>query len=204
MKNARLIRLLELAAVFAIAIMVVAALGGCKKSESTTTTAPGALTAKSALPLAMSAVETSAPDAKLLLVQSRDVINTTSTPVWQFLIGSPKTDTIYAVTVESGEANAQVYGTADLSAEEWAAVPSADEWKIDSDEAHTAALKALNDGTEETAYLMGFVTYVPKSNTSTNVKPMFWNISFNPDEITKAETNTVEVNVTSGEATVPK
>ncbi len=204
MTKARIIRFLEIAAIAIVAFAIVFALGGCKKSADSSETPPGALTAKSALPLAMSEISSGAPDAKLLLVQSRDIMTATSTPVWQFLIGSPKNNTIYAVTVESGEATSQLYGTADLPKEEWDAVPGVDEWKIDSDEAHKKALEVLKDGDAKTPYLMGFVTYVPKANADTNVRAGWWNISFDPKKITKATTNTVEVNYNSGEAVVAK
>lgn len=188
-----------------LAVALVAALGavlaGCK---STSKTPSGKLTAKQALPVAMSALSTSAPDGKMLIVQTADPINTTSTPVWDFLIGSPKSDKIYAVVVKDGKATASEYGTAKLSADEWKAVPGSDVWKIDSDEAYTKAIKAYPDGKPDTLYLMGFVAYVPKASSASTVKAMTWNVSFDPSTMSKATTSSVNVNATTGEVSIPK
>ena len=183
--------------------LVVAALVGCAGSKSAAPTAPPQTTAKAALTAAMSAVATQAPDGKILVVQTAQPVTATSTPVWEFLIGSPKTSLIYAVQVQGAQARAQPYGKANFTPAEWASVPANDKWKIDSDTALEKALAIYPNG-KGAAYLPGFVTYLPKSAKDTAARPMKWIITFDPASKGSAATSTVDVDVTTGEATLAK
>lgn len=204
MTDARKARILKGAFTIALAVVLGATLGGCKKSTTTTTPAAGQ-TAQQALKVAQSAVATVAPDSKLLVVSTAGVV-ATEAPVWQYLLGSPKNDTVYAVIVAQGKTEqASEYGKANLSATEWAAVPAPGEWKIDSPDAHAKALAAYSPGTNSTPYTMGFVTYIPQQSTQTDTKPMTWVVTFDPASMnSKVTTSTVYVNATTGAVTVPK
>ena len=177
---------------------------GCSGSKTASTpTAPAQITAKQALPIAMSALATTAPDAKLLVGQSAQPITATSTPVWEFLLGSPKTDVVYAVIVMGGKGQAQEYGKAGLTADEWAKVPSVDAWKVDSDVAHQKAITVYSNG-KNAAYVMGFVTYVPAKAKTPDSKPQIWVVNFDPASIGHATTSTVDVSMTTGAASLAK
>ena len=186
--------------VLAVALVVSfsAVLVGCGSKAKTTV--PAATTAKGAFDIAKSTLATTAPDAKLLVVQTGSVVTSTAAPVWQYLFGSPKTDTVYAVTVQSGAATATPYGSAGLKAAEWNAVPGIDVWKVDSNEALQKALAAYPNATVATAYLMGFVTYTPKASTS-GTKAMVWDVTFDPATLGKETTSTVHINATTGAVT---
>jgi hypothetical protein len=144
-----------------------------------------------------------APDAKLLLLQMADATTPTSTPVWVYLFGSPKSDKTYVVYVDQGNAMpATEYGTAGLSADEWKKVPSEDTWKVDSDEAYDKALEASGAKGDPLAFFMGLQTYVPESIAATaTVKPYIWYVSFDPGR-SGATTSTIEVNAKTGSTTV--
>jgi len=194
------VRLGKIVLAVALVVSLSAVITGCgKKAADTTPTAPKGKTAMDSLKAAQSTLSTTAPDAKLLVVQTGAVVTSTSAPVWQYLFGSPKTDTVYAVTVMSGAATATPYGTAGLSKTEWAAVPSVDKWKIDSDEALKKAMATYPNAKASTAYLMGFVTYTPKGAASAT-KPMIWDITFDPASLGKETTSTVNVDVATGAA----
>lgn len=182
-----------------VLLLALGAIAGCTKSSTPTTSS----SAKSAFTLAMSALSTAAPDGKLLVTQAADTLTPTSTPSWEFLVGSPKTNVIYAVTVKDGKAQFQEYGTAGLSAAEWDAVPSADAWKVDSPEARAKALTIYPNG-KSANYYMGFVTYVPKSAGDTTTKPMTWIVTFDPASQGSAPTTTVNVDVGTGAAAYAK
>jgi hypothetical protein len=186
-------------------LLFVGILAGCGTSGSTTTgTSPAdTQTAKKALAVAMSTLATTAPDGKLLVGQSGGAITATSTPTWSFLIGSPKSDKIYAVMVVNGKGQWQEYGSAGLSKTEWAAVPSTDAWKIDSNVAHANAI-ALHTDAKNASYILGFVTYVPKSAGATKTQAMKWFVSFDPASQGKASTSTVDVDMSTGAASFAK
>jgi hypothetical protein len=190
-------------------VLAIGAIAGCSSSSSTSgsssTATSTASSAKAAYNLAYAAVATTkAPDGKLLVCQAADTITPTSTPIWEFLIGSPKTNTVWAVLVQNGKADASEYGSADLSAAEWSAVPTSQAWKVDSPQARDAALKVYPNG-KDAAYFMGFVTYIPKSAQADNTsKPMTWIVSFDPASQGTAATSTVNVDMGTGVATLPK
>jgi len=194
--------LVGLAFVLVIAIGVLA---GCNSGSSssapskTATPTQANATAQKALAIAMSTLSTAAPDGKLLVAQSAAPMTATSTPSWDFLIGSPKSDVIYAVEVAYGAGKFQEYGKAGLTADEWAAVPPASAWKVDSTEAHSKAIVVHPDG-KSADYIMGFVTYVPKTAKSPTAKPMTWVVSFDPQSQGKAPTSTVTVDMATGQA----
>jgi nitrous oxide reductase accessory protein NosL len=202
MTTNRSARIVRVALALTVAL-IVAALAGCGGSKGAQPPTPISITAKTALKAAMSAVATQAPDGKVLVVQTAQPVTATSTPTWEFLIGSPKTNVIYEVRVQDGQAQAQTYGTANLTPAEWAAVPANDQWKIDSDAALAKALAAYPNG-RNAAYLPGLVTYVPKSAQDSNSRPMKWIIMFDPTTKGSAATSTVDVDVTTGEAALAK
>ena len=156
----------------AVALALVAILAACGGNAATTVKGT---TAKGALPVAKSALSTTAPDAKLLVVQTASAVSATATPVWGYLFGSPKSDKTYVVYVENGKATPpQEYGQAGLSAAEWSAVPGTDVWKIDSDEAYKKAFAAAGGKGTPPAWAMGLVTYVPKAAATSTVQPFVW------------------------------
>lgn len=178
---------------------------GCSK-KAAEAPAPTAATAKGNLNVAQSALSTTAPDAKLLLVQTATVVNATSTPVWQYLFGSPKDGSIFAVTVANGKVMAtQPYGSAGMDEAEWADVPSADEWKIDSDAAYKSALAFNKENNSKMPWAMGFVTYVPKSAaTSTTIDPFTWSVSFDPQGSLGTPPAAIDVDAKTGVAKASK
>jgi hypothetical protein len=210
---------IRLALVLALALGLTAGLTGCGKSGSssssssstasstastTSTTTLPAKTAKEALPLAVSALSTTMPDAKLLLVAAGQVVTPSTPPVWQYLFGSPKSGTTYAVIVENGKATTMKYGTANLAAAEWAAIPTTYAWKIDSDKAVAQAMTVYPGAKKSTAYILGFVTYIPKSDTKVRTPAMTWSVSFDPATKGKSATSTVDVSAVTGAAALAK
>jgi len=182
------------------------ALAACSSSSQTSsssstssTTAPTGTTAKDLLPKAMSELSTAAPDGKLLVCQSFQPITTTSTPGWEYLVGSPKSGKVYAVLIMGGKTQFMEYGTAGLSPDQWTQIPSVDEWKIDSDVAHEKALTVYPQG-KNAAYYPGFVTYVPKNQQNSNNVPMTWYVRFDPSSRGNAATDTVLVDMRTGAA----
>jgi hypothetical protein len=207
-RSAQLLRL-GLALAIVLAIGAIAGCSPSKPAESTTTTTKTptpptvVLTAKQAFAVAISSLTSSMPDGKLLVAQVASPVTATSSPVWEFLIGSPKTGKIVAVMVPNGQVQAQPYGDANLKAAEWASVPTTATWKIDSDIAIAKALAVHPDG-KSAGYFMGFVTYVPKAKATPESKTMEWIVSFDPKAQGKAPTSTVEVNLSTGVAAFAK
>lgn len=190
-------RVTRVALAILLALTLVGLMTGCNKKATTV----NGTTAKSNVDVAKSALSTTAPDAKLLLVQTANVVTATSTPVWQYLFGSPKDGSIFAVTVTNGKVTAtQPYGSAGMGADEWKAVPSADEWKIDSDAAYQKALAVDKKNTTALPYAMGFVTYVPKSaQASSSIDPFMWSVAFDPQG-TLGTPSAINVNAKTGDA----
>jgi hypothetical protein len=194
MSHARTFDRVRIAAGLAITVALVLTLAGCGGQKSTT---PEAASAKAGLPIAISSLSTMAPDAKLLVVQTTGVASTTSTPVWQYLFGSPKTDKTYMVVVKDGKATETAeYGTAGLSAQEWAKVPGTDFWKIDNADAYKTALASAK-ASGEAGYTMGFLTYIPAADVGSTTLPRVWYVSFDP-ATSKATTGTVGVDANTG------
>lgn len=181
-----------------VVAMSVAALlfaAGCSKPASQST-APKGSTAKGGLSVAQSALSTMAPDGKLLVVQTAQAVTTTGTPIWAYLFGSPKSDKTFVVYVRDGKAmGASEYGKAGLTSKnEWAAVPSTSEWKVDSDEAYKkAAAAGVVKNPQE--YGMGLVTYLPKSETTSTTKPFVWYVTLRSG----TATGTVKIDAKTGE-----
>jgi hypothetical protein len=189
-------------------VLAIGAIAGCTSSTKTGSSAGEASatagSAKAAYAVAISSLSTKAPDGKLLVCQAADTITPTSTPIWEFLIGSPKTNAVWAVLVKDGKAEASEYGSADLDAAEWSAVPAASAWKVNSPEAYDSALKVYPNG-KTADYFMGFVTYIPKSAQKDNTtKAMTWIVSFDPSSKGTAATSTVSVDMSTGTATLAK
>ena len=175
---------------------------GCS-GTSTPTAASDASGAKQAVAVAMTTLSTAAPDPRLLVGQTAGAITATSVPVWQFLIGNPKTDMIYAVQVENGKGQWQPYGPASLTATEWAAVPPLSAWKVDSGEAHDKAV-ALHTSAKSAAYMLGFVTFIPKKSGATSTPAMTWFVAFDPSARGNDPTSTVNVDMSTGAASFAK
>jgi len=189
----------------AVLALAVTLLAGCGKTASTTTSTPvpKAGTALGSLAIAKSSMTTTAPDAKLLVVQTAEAATPTSTPVWGYLFGSPANDKIWVVYVANGVSmGAQEYGTAGLSKTEWAAVPGTDGWTVDSDTAYTKALAASGAKGAPAAYMMGLLTFKPTSDTST-VQPFVWSVQFDPGA-SGATTSSINVDAKTGVATLAK
>ena len=187
----------------AVLALAVALLAGCGKAASTTTSTPVPKggTALGSLAIAKSSMTTTAPDAKLLVVQTAEAATPTSTPVWGYLFGSPANDKIWVVYVANGVSmGAQEYGTAGLSKTEWAAVPGTDGWTVDSDTAYTKALAASGAKGAPAAYMMGLLTFKPTSDTST-VQPFVWSVQFDPGA-SGATTSSINVDAKTGVATL--
>lgn len=202
-RNTRFARIAGVAAVLCMALVLAASLGGCKKATSSTNT-PAVATAQSEFKVAQTALATAAPDAKLLLVQTAQVVTATSTPIWEYIVGSPSSDKLYAVVVQKGVPQAQEYGTANLG-KEWASVPASDTWKIDSDQALAKAKTVYPNAKDGTLYAMGLITYIPKSAVpKAGSKTMTWFVQFDPSTRGNLSTSTVEVNATTGEASLAK
>ncbi|HEY5433255.1 MAG TPA: hypothetical protein VIL06_07605 [Coriobacteriia bacterium] len=186
----------------AVLALAVTLLAGCGKTAGTTSTpVPKAGTALGSLAIAKSSMTTTAPDAKLLVVQTAEAATPTSTPVWGYLFGSPANDKIWVVYVANGVSmGAQEYGTAGLSKTEWAAVPGTDGWTVDSDTAYTKALAASGAKGAPAAYMMGLLTFKPTSDTST-VQPFVWSVQFDPGA-SGATTSSINVDAKTGVATL--
>ena len=196
---------IRLAVVAALVLGLAIGLAGCGGSKTSSTpvapvTTPAAPTAKAQLALAQSSLSTTAPDAKLLLVAAGSAITPTSPPEWQYLFGSPKTGVTYAVLIQGGKATSMRYGTAQLSKKDWDAVPGPDQWKVDSDAAHTKALSVYPGATPESPYIIGFVTFIPPSAKNVKTPAMTWSISFDPTTKGSSPTSTVQVNAETGAA----
>jgi hypothetical protein len=196
-----------LISLFLVAMLALGALVGCSGGSGSSSGTAGQkavnLTAKQALDVAMSALSTSAPDGKLLLVQTGKPITATDTAIWEFLVGSPKTDAIYQVLVRDGKATVQPYGPAKLSAAQWGQVPANADLKVDSDAAHKAAVGVYTNGTSA-AYVMGLVTFIPPTAKVTNEKAMVWVVDFDPASKGSAATSTVNVDGKTGTAALAK
>lgn len=193
-------RLAKTATTLVLALAIATVVAGCGGTPAATT--PKAGTAKAGLPIAKSALSTMVPEAKLLLVQTAARVTPTTTPVWGYLFGSPKSDKTYIVYVADGKAMpASEYGAAGLSASDWAAVPGTDSWKIDSDEAYKSALAANGAKGAPAAYNMGFITYVPPSETTSETKTFLWYVEFEP-AAGGGTTSTIEVDAKTGAAVV--
>jgi len=189
-----------LRALLALALLLGAlALAACTQKSATSSSTTTGTTAKDNLPKAVSTLSTAAPDAKLLVAQSYDAITATSTPGWEYLFGSPKSGKVYAVLVMDGKSQFMEYGSADLTAAQWAEIPSTDEWKIDSDVAVQKALAVYPNG-KNAAYYPGFVTYVPPTQKGPTSQPMTWYVRFDPASKGSAATSTVLVDMRTGAA----
>ena len=199
MKQVRSASSIRLVLSLVLALALVGAAGCGKKASSTTPTAPKGETAKEALPAAQSTLSTTAPDAKLLLVQTAQAVTPTATPVWAYLFGSPKTGKLYVVRVADGTAMpASEYGSAkDLGTFEWDKVPGIDAWKVDSTEAYQKAYGASGATSNPAQWVMGLLTYVPKTESTTTPTPFVWSVQFDPGA-SGATPNVIQVNATTG------
>ena len=182
-------------------VLVAIVLSGCLPASGSKAKSGG--TAQGSLSVARSALATTAPDAKLLVVQTAQAVLPTASPVWGYLFGSPSTDKTYMVYVSSGQSmGAQEYGTAGLSASEWPKVPGTDSWKVDSDAAYAKALALSGAKGQPAAYMMGMVTYKPVASTST-IEPFVWSVQFEPGA-SGATTRAIDVNAMTGATSLSK
>jgi hypothetical protein len=153
--------------------------------------------AKNAAQTALSMFTTRAPDAKVLVGQLAKPTLATGTPSWQFLVGSPKDNSVYAVEVTGGFAHYKPYATVNMKPAEWSKVPTITAWKVDFKEARQKALVIYPQG-KTAAYYANFTTYVPESATDRTIKPMTWIIAFDPKSKGTAPTTTIEVDMVTG------
>lgn len=196
MIHARISRIAKIGSGVALALALILAAAGCGSKAANS--APANASARESLPVAVSALSTMAPDAKLLVVQTSGAATPTSTPTWSYLFGSPKTDKTFLVEVKGGKVvSADEYGAAGLTQPEWSAVPSADAWKIDSTDAYKKAVAASGAKSGEAAYSMGFLTYLPSSETTSGTKPFVWYVSFDPST-SGAGTGTIQIDAKTG------
>jgi hypothetical protein len=202
MTNSRFGRLAYLMLGLVLVLALATVVTGCgKKAADNSAAGPTAL---GSFPAAESALTTMAPDAKLLLVQTAEAATPTATPVWGYLFGSPGSGKTFSVYVRDGEVlQASEYGQVQLDKAEWDAVPGVEDWKIDSDVAYEKALAVVGAAAKSVPYYMGFVTYLPKSESTATVKPFIWNVMFDPTASGVAS-GTIEVNATTGATTGPK
>lgn len=158
-------------------------------------------TAMGSYSVAQSVLATTAPDARLLVCQMLESVSTTGTPYWAYLFGSPATDMGYLVYASAGSVMTwSQYGSLGLSADEWAKVPSLDDWKVDSDAAYSKALGASGATGTPLGYFMGLVTYKAAEDTST-IKPFEWNVWLDPGT-SGATQNLILVDAKTGKTTV--
>jgi hypothetical protein len=201
MTHARTLRTAFLLLVLSLVLTALAATG-CGSKQSTgsgNVPTPQGQTAKQALPAAQSALATTAPDAKLLLVQTAQAVTPTSTPVWAYLFGSPKSGTLYVVRVANGAAMPPAeYGKAsEIGTFDWGKVPSTDQWKVDSTEAYQKAYTASGAKSAPPQWVMGFITYVPNTEETQTATPFVWSVQFDPGT-SGATPNIIDVNATTG------
>ena len=195
MIHARISRFAKIGSAVALALALMLVVAGCSSGAAP---APKGASAKEGLPVATSALSTMAPDAKLLVVQTSGAATPTSTPTWSYLFGSPKNDKTFIVEVKDGKVvSASEYGAAGLTATDWAAVPKVDVWKIDSTDAYKTAVKASGANSAASAYSMGFLTYLPSTETTSDTKPFVWYVSFDPST-SGAATGTIKVDAKTG------
>lgn len=186
---------------FVIAIAALAAVAVFGGLGSGGVTPSDASTALGSLEVAESALSTTAPDARLLIVQMMASSTPTGTPEWAYLFGSPSTDMAYLVYTADGEIMTSMeYGSVGLSADEWDDVPETRAWKIDSDAAYEKALAASGAKGDPAGYFMGLMMYKSSEDTST-VEPFQWNVWFDPGA-SGATTNLIVVDATTGETEV--
>lgn len=189
-------------------VLAIAVLGGCAKKTAVTPTTPkksvDTRTAKGAAMVALSSMPTSVRDPKLLLCQTIMPTEVTRTPIWQFLVGSPKDNLSYNVIVNGGLAQSREIGKIVMKPKEWANVPSLKDWKIDSDVARTNALNVYPNG-QNAAYISSFLTYASEAATQTISPPMTWVIDFDPTSKGKKNApSTVMVDMRTGAAALAK
>ena len=202
-----------------IAVAIVLALGGlagCSspaaqqssttKPAASSTTKPSTIssdtgTAKGAAAVALSTLSTAAPDGVIMLAETLGGSSPASSPAWQFMIASPKENSVYSVLVADGKGKFQPVGVVSFSPAQWEQVPRLTEWKLDSDQARLNAIKAYPKGLHEN-YAMALLAYVPVSGSDTTAKPMKWRVTFDPTKRGSAATSTVNVDMNTGAATL--
>lgn len=187
-------------------LLTIGVLAGCNsnsKSPDDQAAKTDTSKAKAAASLALSALTTAAPDGKVIVGQLVAPIAATATPMWEFLVGSPKNSKVYAVLVTGGKAQFKEYGKVSLEATQWAEIPNVKAWKIDSDVARDKALAVYPQGKDD-RYNQGFITYVADPDREGAPKAMTWNITFISTSKNKGKSevssNTVLVDMVSGAA----
>jgi hypothetical protein len=177
--------------------------GADSSSADATASANASATAKGAATVALSTLSTAAPDGVVLLARTLVAISATSPPVWDFLIGSPKTNAVFNVVVVGGHGKFQTAGTVTFKPSQWAKVPRLTAWTMDSDVAHEKAVAAFPEAAGA-AYNAGMLAYVPVSANDPAAKPLRWTIGFDPATMTNSATSTVLVDAATGAATLAK
>jgi len=191
---------LSLAVVMMLALALgTAPLPGCAK-KAAVTSGPTAL---ANLSVARSALSTIAPDAKLMSVNTYMRTVPGVAPAWIFTFGSPSGNDLFRVFAAGGKLIfVQKAGGVGLAESAWSSIPGTDIWKIDSDAAYTKALAASGARGTPATYGMGFET-IKSSMDASAAAPMVWRVTLTP-ATGGAATATVDVNATTGAATVVK
>lgn len=162
--------------------------------------------AKNAATVALSSLATASPGGKLLYGATAAPITATASPVWTFLIGSPKDNSVMGVLVNNGRAQWRPSGKVDMKPAEWSKIPTITAWKVDSGAARDKALAIYPEG-KTARYISTFMTYVPQVASGTVMTPMQWRIEFDPavkPKKSKAPTSTVLVDMVTGAASFAK
>lgn len=202
MPSARALRITRLVLAAAALLTVAAVLAACGTTAAEKPAAASSSTARGGLEVASATLSTTAPDARLLLVQTVQPATETSGPVWGYLFGSQANDTTYLVYLQDGELiQVQEYGQVGLSPEQWAEVPGDDAWPIDSDQALDAVVKALGATSTPTAYVMGMQTYVPETTQTAAAKALTWYVSFEDQMLSGDASGTIMVDAKTGKVT---
>lgn len=189
--------------VLAFVALSLALLTGCGDDAPPEPASEQRSTALANLEAAESAIETTAPDAKLLVVQTPSASAAGGNPLWVYTFGSPETGQMFTVSLANGTVmNTAPAGAAPLEAEEWASVPETAAWEIDSDEAYEAALEVADFESTPTGYSMVLETYVPRSAPAEPAVSAFvWYVSFRTGDGEELPT-VVAVDARTGEATL--
>jgi hypothetical protein len=191
----------RLPVVFLVATLVLGAalLVGCTKTAAVKT----GPTARGNLPVAQSALSTTAPDAKLMSVRTYQPTGPTEAPAWIFLFGSPSMNSLFRVYVTNGQlVFVQPAGGVGLAASAWAAMPGTDAWTVDSDAAFAKAAAATKAVGTASAYSMGFET-IKSSMDASAAQPFVWRVTLYTGS-TNTTMSTVDVNATTGAASIVK
>lgn len=151
--------------------------------------------------VAFSTLSTAAPDGIIMVAQTMQAYSPTATPAWQFLVGSPKSNSVFNVLVVDGQGKFQPVGSVSFSPAQWEQVPRFSAWKLDSDIAREKAIAVYPKGAKEN-YTVGMLAYRPVSGSDSTARPLQWRVTFDPAKRGNAATSTVLVDMATGAASL--